>query len=71
MDEEQNDASSNPNAEEHLPTAGEFRTLHVPEDGTITDIDDEDEYPDDMNDDFTELDPNEPAIPHASGDQSY
>ena len=59
MEEELNDASNDSNAEEHLPSAGEFQASHVPEDGNITEIDDEDEYPD------------EPAIPHVSGDQSY
>lgn len=75
------DASSNPNAEEHLPTAGEFRTTHVPEDGTITDVDDEEDIKDPNNMDEISskstdsipgaLDPDELADPLATGDKSY
>jgi hypothetical protein len=64
--QEQNDASSNPNADEHLPTAGEFRTSHVPEDGTITEVGD-----DDMDEIPEGPDPDGPANPVATGDKSY
>lgn len=72
---EDNDASSNPNADEHLPAAGEFDAANVPQGGLHTTADDGDlEDPNDMNeisakrtDDIEEApDPDGPANPTAT-----
>lgn len=79
MDEE-NDAASNPKAEEHLPVSGEFDAMNVPRDNPLsTDIlDDDTADPNDMNalsakrtDQIEEApNPDGPANPAATSDKT-
>lgn len=69
---EENDASSNPKADEHLPAVGEFDASNIPQGGLHTTAADDDlDDPNDMNeisakhgDDIEEApDPDGPANP--------